>query len=208
MSETLLLRMPKTETWSTEHFLQESQECFDASAIVLNFCSENVEKATREVLQILRSTALLPTINKTDSEEVARSKKEEVDLFDTKCDIVFRYLRQRNHGAVVTSQRSTLEAVRKRISPPSIAQPQSYHTKTLTQEESQPTSLFQANLVLVIPNILMHPSLDDMQVALNQAMNNVTEISTQIHTWPEQYFTSNYSSCKMQYKSTGGGNPS
>ncbi len=192
MSETLLLSMPKAETWTTDYFLQQSQQCFEAGAAVLNFCSKNVEVATRELLDTLRTTAYLPSVSDSDSEEVARSKKEEVEAFDTECDTVFKLLQQRDHEAIVTSQRSTLEAVRKRISPPltsSIAQPLGYHSKSRSQEEGQRQSLFQASLVLCIPNIIMQPSLEDMQVALNQAMNNVTEVSAHVHNWPDQYFT-------------------
>ena len=151
MSETLLLNIPKFETWSTEHFLQQSQLCCEVGGAVLNFCSENVEKATRELLHILRSTAFLPAINDFDSEEVAKSKKEEIEMFDNECDEVFKYLRHKDQDALVTSTRSTLEALRKRIIPPSssISPPDDYHSRAMSLDETHLTpSLFQADLIL------------------------------------------------------------
>ena len=102
MSHTLLLHLPTTETWTTDQFLMEAkvgrvnitvcngchfavvcaseaffhpQSCSDTGMQMLRGCSSKAEDAVKELLDLLRSTACLPSLSLSDPEETIKSKK-------------------------------------------------------------------------------------------------------------------------------------
>ena len=184
MSHTLLLSLPKGETWDMEHFLQESLSCCKAGASFLRGCSEKVEDAVKELLQLIRSTAPLPQVNSFDSDEIIKSKKEELELFETECEDLFMHFQHRNLDAMASSVRCTLEKLRHCITSTS------HYTAVIHQDNSSsldknllPASCFQADLVLTIPNVVMHPSLEDVQNAVNEAVLHVCEVGQHVRQW-------------------------
>lgn len=188
MSNTLVLHLPKCETWNTEQFLRESLLCSEAGATFLSSCSEKVEDAVKEVLELLRSTALLPQINDFDSDEIAKSKKDELELFENECEDLFMHFQHRNLEALVSSVRCTLDCLRRRITTTSASSTRSpvvgYHPKTTYVDDcSHSPSCFQADLILAIPNVVMQPSLEDVQNAVNQVVMYVCEVGRHIRQW-------------------------
>lgn len=75
MSNTKLLGLPSTETWTPDYFLSQSKSRCEAGTLVLKAASKKVEDAVKELIALLRSTACLPTQHSFDTEETAKSKK-------------------------------------------------------------------------------------------------------------------------------------
>ena len=184
MSRTLLLTLPQNEAWSTTHFLQEALAHSEAGGNILSSCSKKVEDAVKELLELLRNTAAVPTINSFDTEEVARSKKDELDAFQTHCQDLFIYFKHRNLDALIASVRGTLDNLRRCITISTLRSGIRYGISSTSLDDSpHPIACFQADLILSIPNIVMQPSLEDMQNTVNQAVHYICEVGQHIALW-------------------------
>ena len=184
MSRTLLLTLPQNEAWTTAHFLQEASAHSEAGGNVLSSCSKKVEDAVKELLELLRNTAATPTINSFDSEEIARSKRDELEVFQTHCQDLFIYFKHRNLDALIASVRGTLDNLRRCITTSTLRSGIRYGINpTSLDDSSHPTACFQADLILSIPNIVMQPSLEDMQNTVNQAVHYICEVGQHIGLW-------------------------
>ena len=113
---------------------------------------------------------------------------EELEQFETECDELFSHFQHRNVDALVASVRSTLDALRRRITTSSSGRGSSrvYPTSTSSYNDEssvRPCSCFMAELVLSLPNIIIQPSLEEIQNTVNQAVQTVAEIGQQIPLW-------------------------
>ena len=72
--------------------------------------------------------------------------------------------------------RSNLEALRKRLSVKLLA-----YDETAKDKPDHP--LFNSDLVLAVPNIIMRPTLDEIQQLLNSAVSAITSITKTIYRW-------------------------
>ena len=193
MSRTHLLTLPQNEAWTTEYFLHESRVRSELGGRILSSCSIKVEDAVKELLMLLISTAYLPTINSFDSEDVTKSKKDEIELFENQCDDLFTYFRLRNLEALISSVRTTLDNFRRCITTSTSRSNRTYPSQISSSggkdETSHPTACFQADLILSLPNIVMRPSLEDMQNTVNQTVLYVCEIGQFVKLWTPPHYS-------------------
>lgn len=187
MSHTLQLTLPQNEAWTTAHFLHKASAQSEVGGNVLSSCSKRVEDAVVEMLELLRTTAVLPTINSFDSEETIRSKIDEMELFESHCQDLFAHFRYRNLEALIASVRWTLDNLRRCITTSISRSARPYATISTSQED--PTACFQADLILSIPNIIMQPSLEEMQNTVNQAVQFICEVGQHVRLWTPPVYT-------------------
>ncbi len=193
MSRTLLLTLPQNEAWTTALFLQESFAQSENGGNVLCCCSKKVEDAVKELLLLLRTTAALPTINSFDSEETVRSKKDDLEVYEAHCQDLFVHFKLRNLEALIASVRATLDNLRRCITTSmSRSSARAYSASALLQDSTEPAhpaACFQADLILSLPNIVMQPSLEDMQNTVNQAVQNICEVGQHIELWSNPLYS-------------------
>lgn len=72
--------------------------------------------------------------------------------------------------------RLSLDAIKRRL------QTSNKYTKDEVKED-QKMPLFSADIVLQIPNVVMKPSLDDLQSSLNKAVQTILKASQDIPQW-------------------------
>ncbi len=77
MGSTILLPLPTTESWTPDYFLTQSKARCEAGGLILKAASKRVEDSVKELIDLLHSSANLPTIHDFDSEETCKSKTGE-----------------------------------------------------------------------------------------------------------------------------------
>lgn len=187
MSRTLLLTLPHNEAWSTSHFLQECLAHSEAGGNILASCSKKVEDAVKELLELLRTTAATSTVNSFDSEETVRAKLDELEAFETHCQDLFNHFKYRNLEALIASVRGTLDNLRRCMTISTLRstnRPYTVLSSSSTPDEgAHPAACFQADLILSIPNVVMQPTLEEMQNTVNQAVQYICEVGQHIQLW-------------------------
>ncbi|CAF3386329.1 unnamed protein product [Rotaria sp. Silwood1] len=148
------------------------------------------EKAVHYLLEILKKR-LKPNeqmqIKETESEYYDCALKSAMNTKGhvTRCNdcqpcAFFNFLTNywnKNIDAIVQCTRSSLETIRKRLQ-----QPIRYVGEEVIREQVR-NPLFRTDIVLSIPNVLVKPSLDDMQSQLNKSANTMLKIGQDIPEW-------------------------
>uniref|UniRef100_A0A3P8Q8G2 Dynein axonemal heavy chain 5 n=1 Tax=Astatotilapia calliptera TaxID=8154 RepID=A0A3P8Q8G2_ASTCA len=112
---------------------------------------------------LLRSASVGPS-----SPLVRRKKKRDLmEVMEQEAQELLSYFNHRNVDALLKVTRNTLEMLRKRI-----------HTSSLIH--------FSVNMTLSIPNIVMVPALEEVQQALNRAVECVVSVSKGVSQWSKE----------------------
>ncbi|CAL8248584.1 unnamed protein product [Lota lota] len=115
-----------------------------------------------------------------------RKKRDLLEVMEEEAQELLSHLNHRNVDALLRLTRNTLEALRRRI-----------HASTLTHflAQGDPPSrsirtgnqaIFRANVILSIPNVAMVPALEEVQQALNRAVECVVSASKGVGQWSKE----------------------
>lgn len=99
------------------------------------------------------------------------------------------YYSQQNIDALITSIRSTLDNIRKRIHATISVSYKEKASSTQDKTVKFHGPLFKSDFVLVIPNISISPALDEIQSCMNTCVHMIIGISKDISQWDTQWKT-------------------
>ncbi|XP_053396215.1 dynein axonemal heavy chain 5-like isoform X3 [Mercenaria mercenaria] len=184
MSATALCELPEDEAVTMEKFLEITTEVVETASKYLANQSHLVETAVYDLVNQLQSG-----LSDTDKQNLTSEEGYQCYSPDTKnkksrcqeciaCSYysLLNYFTQRNTEALVKGTRLSLDAIKRRL------QTSNKYTKDELKED-QKVPLFCANIVLQIPNVVMKPSLDDLQSSLNKAVQVILKASQDIPQW-------------------------
>ena len=179
-----LCEMPSNETITVTEFISStSQLCAEAGTII-DTKSHIAEKAVIELTDMLLGPAeqLEEPEDETAPGAIATLRKIERNTkLRQEADILFQIYEQQNVDTLVQLIRMALESIRKRVS---IAH--------LTYVEFNPSGskhdhpLFQGDIVLCLPSLVMKPTLDEVQQGLNKAVQFITSVTKEVYRWGQQ----------------------
>lgn len=189
IAETQLCE-PHQDPMSVDEFSKLTEESCQHAVSAITRNTSLCEEAVRYLLEVLKKR-LKPS-------EQAQIKENDADYYDcylksttvskghvARCNdcqpcAFFNFLTiywNKNIDAIVQCTRSSLEAIRKRLQ-----QPIRYVGEQVIREQVR-NPLFRTDIVLSIPNVLVKPSLDDMQSQLNKSANTMLKIGQDIPEW-------------------------
>ncbi|XP_034335195.2 dynein axonemal heavy chain 5 isoform X1 [Magallana gigas] len=168
MSVTALCDLPEDEPVTMDKFLELTASAVDSASKQLANQSQLVEKAVYELVDTMKG-------NLNAKEKAALAEGEGTS--ETDCYYaLLNYFTQRNTEALVKCTRLSLDAIKRRL------QIFNKYSKDADKMDSKPP-LFRADIVLAIPNVVLKPSLDDLQSALNKAVQLILKTSQDIPQW-------------------------
>ncbi|KAK7114140.1 hypothetical protein V1264_000252 [Littorina saxatilis] len=136
---------------------------------------ENVVEPESEMDERLKAISQMKkAMSSMDTESAAARSKAVTKMEEAAYDLL-NHFSQRNLDALQRCIRNTLEGIRKRITASMMAQ---YETAKHT---SRP--FFNTDIVLAIPNVVMKPSVEDVQGGLNKAVQNIIAVSKGVCKW-------------------------
>ncbi|XP_026149068.1 dynein heavy chain 5, axonemal isoform X2 [Mastacembelus armatus] len=149
--------------------------------------SEGEDEGHSDAHPLSRNT-LLPHASVGPSSPVMRRKKKRdlLEVMEEEAQELLSYFNHRNVDALLRLTRNTLEMLRKRIYTSS-------HTNFMAENESPShgrtscqQTIFRVDVVLSIPNIAMVPALEEVQQALNRAVECVVSVSKGVGQWSKE----------------------
>ncbi|KAL5009929.1 hypothetical protein ScPMuIL_012234 [Solemya velum] len=184
MSVTALCDLPEDEAVSMLQFLDLTTEIVSCASQSLSFQSQLVEKAVYEIIELLSSVLDEKDKVGLSAEEgyacahpESKSKKQRCQECQPCSHYgMLNYFTQRNTEALVKCSRLSLDAIKRRL------QTSNKYAKDHAKDDAKPP-LFCADIVLQIPNVVMKPSLDELQISLSKAVLIVLKMSQDIPQW-------------------------
>uniref|UniRef100_A0A3Q1JPI4 AAA+ ATPase domain-containing protein n=1 Tax=Anabas testudineus TaxID=64144 RepID=A0A3Q1JPI4_ANATE len=209
MGASTLCVLPEDEPVTCEEFVQTTRDLCIRQAQILHTKSSLVEEAANELINMLlecdhsqkeegekveeesstgcseghllsRNTSLPPASVGPSSPVLRRKKKRDLmEVMEQEAQELLSYFNHRNVDALLKLTRNTLEMLRKRI-----------HTSSLidspSRGKSSSQSIFRVSVILSIPNIAIIPALEEVQQALNRAVECVVSVSKGVGQWSKE----------------------
>ncbi|XP_025115333.1 dynein heavy chain 5, axonemal-like isoform X4 [Pomacea canaliculata] len=179
-----LCYIPSLDPCTVDEFLSKTEELCHKGGTALNAKSRMVEDSVHELLNMLlekMKSSLVGGSGQPFEEKCSPGKSHEysrkVEDFN---QVAFEFLNlicAKNMDAVQRCIKNNLENIRKRLAESTVLQsdPSTYKAK------SQP--LFQTDIVLAVPEVIMHPSLEEVQAFLNKAVQSICCTSKRVAMW-------------------------
>lgn len=92
---------------------------------------------------------------------------------------LLEHFEQRNLDALIKLTRSTLENIRRRVTPPSSL----LYGESADQRKTDHRPAFKVQLALAIPNVMLKPRLEEIQQSLNATVQCVIGVHRYIYQW-------------------------
>lgn len=189
MLHTPLCSVPDNDVISVEQFLRTTEALCSTASITLEAKSHIVEKAVQELVCLLLKTddKLPPEVPEDISSpgalSVSRLRDQRVRLHQ-EANLLVEHYEQQNVETLIHLLRSTMEAIRKRLSTSTLSYKEYAPSSTDSRKETTP--LFIADAVLSLPSLIMKPSLDEVQQAVNHVVQMIIAISKHVYCWGQQ----------------------
>ncbi|XP_053183407.1 dynein axonemal heavy chain 5 isoform X3 [Scomber japonicus] len=134
-----------------------------------------------------RNTLLPPASVGPSSPLVRRKKKRDLmEVMEEEAQELLSYFNHRNVDALLRLTRNTLEMLRKRIHASSLMHFLAESDSPSRGKSSGQQAIFRVNVTLAIPNIAMVPALEEVQQALNRAVECVVSVSKGVGQWSKE----------------------
>ena len=167
----------------TEFTSTTTRLCAEAS-ITLDTKSQVTERAVQELLELLlgREMPLEPPEDETAPGALTMQRRiEQRSKLQQEADSLFLTYEHMNMDTLVHLTRQTLENLRRRVSVTMLTYGEHKFGK---QHSDHP--LFESDLVLSLPSIVMQPSLDEVQQGLNRAVQMIIAVTKQVYRWGQE----------------------
>lgn len=174
-----LCHIPDCGTVDIAEFYATTQELCVAASSTLNRKSQVIEKVVNEVIDMLLGPdvelEIVTNLDEPGALATMRKQDKRTHLKQEARTLQHIY-EQMLIEAQVKLMRFTLEAIRRRIAVKMVS-----YGETKNEKTNYP--LFGADLMLVIPDIIMIPSLDDIQKGLNSTVTAILCITKTVYMW-------------------------
>ncbi|XP_034615402.1 dynein heavy chain 5, axonemal-like [Trachemys scripta elegans] len=182
MSDTPLVTLPEDDPIEVLAFLERTEKLTATAAETLSQQSQQVERSMYELIDILKHR--LKPEDKTNLQDSfacghldMKQKTRCQECLSCSYYNLMGQLCQKNTDSLVKCTRISLDALRRRLH---VLNSKYQMTKFI---KDQRVPLFKAEIQLAIPNVVLRPSLDDIQNAVNKAVNIILSMARDIPLW-------------------------
>ena len=171
--ELIELLYPDYKSNNDEHHEEEHEEEKEKEE------SDEVKNSVSAIRSHDGTNRSATKVQLTAAQLAAKRKREARIAMQETAHELFNFFNHKNSDAIVKLVRSTLEKIRKRINASQAIL--SYNdAKDKTKKE---VPVFKGYAVLAIPAIVMQPSLDEIQHALNKSVQIIINVSKHVMQW-------------------------
>ncbi|XP_028985303.1 dynein axonemal heavy chain 5 isoform X3 [Betta splendens] len=138
--------------------------------------------------RLLSRNGLLHTASVGPSSPLIRRKKKRdlLEVMEGEAQELLSYFNHRNVEALLKLTRNTLEMLRKRIHTSSLLHFLTDSDLPSRGKSSSHPAIFRVNVILSIPNIAIVPALEEVQQALNRAVECVVSVGKGVGQWSKE----------------------
>jgi len=180
-----LCELPVADAITTEMFMTETKQLCEAAGDKLDSWNVMVEKASHELVTLLLpddEILLDESIQSKQPRPGTAAYKHNLDertRLQQEAKELVNYFNRQTIDALVAMTRRSLELLRKRIATAS----HTYGDYSDDKKSVVRHPLFTSNVLLSLPNVVMRPSLDDIQQTVNQAVQVMVGVTKKVYLW-------------------------
>ena len=182
-----MVEVPTNDVISIEEFTQRTEELCRAAAVSLETKSIVVETAVNELVNLLFPPD--PTLPVEAPEDLSaagsltlKKKVEKRNKLQQEADMLYDYYQQMNISTLLRLFKTNLDLIRKRVALASAL----IYTETSSEEDKKDHALFVSDIVLSLPNLVMKPSLEEIQQAMSHIVQTILSVLKYIYCWDQE----------------------
>ncbi len=186
MQSIPLCELPTNEVLAIDEFISTTLSLTTIAGKLVDKKSHIIEKAAKELISILIG---LEVTLKEPEDDTAPGAVATIRMIEQRtklhleADNLLMYFEQCNIDTQVQLLKTNLEAIRKRIHVLTQMYEDTMHKTTVR------SPLFKSDISLVLPSIVMSPTLDEVQQGLNQAVGSITALAKKVLRWGQERHT-------------------
>ncbi|XP_041649230.1 dynein heavy chain 5, axonemal [Cheilinus undulatus] len=164
----------------------EEESCAESKTLD-HIDSEGDDEGRSEGRLFSRNT-LIPPASVGPSSPLMRKKKKRdlMEVMEEEAQQLLSHFNHRNVDALLRLTRNTLEMLRKRIHTSSLVHFLAEGDSSRFGRSIGHQAIFKVNVTLSIPNIAMVPALEEVQQALNRAVECIVSVSKGVSQWSKE----------------------
>ncbi|XP_060906983.1 dynein axonemal heavy chain 5 [Labrus mixtus] len=164
----------------------EEESCAESKTID-HIDSEGEEEGLSEGRLFSRNTLINPASVGPSSPLMRKKKKRDLmEVMEEEAQQLLSYFNHRNVDALLRMTRNTLEILRKRIHASSLIHFLAEGDSRSQGRSSGQQAIFRVSVTLSIPNIAMVPALEEVQQALNRAVECIVSVTKGVSQWSKE----------------------
>ncbi|CAI9729215.1 dynein heavy chain 5, axonemal-like [Octopus vulgaris] len=183
MSMTTLCSIPDNHALTIDDFVEETTKVVAEAATNLSVSSKLIEMSVGELFDLLKSNLELDVKKYLIAENGYPCTNPDTKYKNQPCNECLAcgyhnmliYFTQKNTDALVKSTRMTLNLLKRTLQ-------SNTQYKGDVKSYWQP-ALFKSDIILEIPDVVLRPSLEDLQHGLNKAVNIIINMAQNIEPW-------------------------
>lgn len=185
MLATKLYDIPEQDVITIEEFEVTTSKFCQAASTKLETQSLIVEKAVRELIELLLGldedlpSELPEDFSKPGSISLTRKIELRTKLLQD-AELLRDYYQQQNIDTLVQLFRSSLDTIRKKVA---VSNALAYGD-VISNDKHRP--LFVTDVILALPTLVIRPSLEEVQQGLNRAVHMIVDVPRSIYCWGQE----------------------
>ncbi|XP_044223058.1 dynein axonemal heavy chain 8-like [Thunnus albacares] len=198
ISETVLIELPEDHASSVQHLIDLNETRCKEWEKILDYKCSCVKEAVKELGNLFsamyESKGTKKTVEEPVPGEIQKTPNEEEVMtsegpdrnkaikFEKEFKKLYEHLSARVLDALVKTTKLSLDTLKRRI-----FGTKSTSTYQKPKSESGLVPLIKSEVQLVMPNVVMIPTVDEIQQVINQLMDLVLEVNKGITCWQREY---------------------
>jgi dynein heavy chain len=163
VSKTLLVDLPDAESFTVEEFVKMQEKHIARQSMLLQGKNLEIEFAVRDLIKTISSYKLDGHVEAVADDEIAKLKKHYNHFM---------------YQALLHCAKNSMNALKKRIG----SRPQANTTgEKKASVEVQP--FFEVDIQLAAPQVVLHPSLDEIQECINRSAQAILRCFKTVKDW-------------------------
>eukprot|EP00112_Aurelia_sp_Birch-Aquarium-sp1_P005844 Seg1660.5 transcript_id=Seg1660.5/GoldUCD/mRNA.D3Y31 product="Dynein heavy chain 8 axonemal" protein_id=Seg1660.5/GoldUCD/D3Y31 len=195
--EMLLCELPEDEGWTIERFAARTKEICDKSSVKIQQVSTRVETAVYDLLDILskryeeiKAESHIPNPyeippDETSEHRIMREKvlQRENDLEEEANELV-NFFNHKLVDSLLRCIRNSIDLIKRRVFP--AGRTRNYGKRATSDavlKQAEQSACLSTDMTLAIPNVVVNPSLEDIQQCLNESVKLILNVSQNVASW-------------------------
>lgn len=167
VSKTLLVDLPDAEAFTVEEFVKMQEKHIARQSTLLQGKNLEIEYAVRDLVRVISTYKLDGHVEGVSEDEITKLKKHYNHFM---------------YQALLHCAKNSMNALKKRIgSKPAVASEDGPKKNNNTEIIVQP--FFEVDVQLAAPNVVLHPSLDEIQECINRSAQAILRCFKTVKDW-------------------------
>eukprot|EP00606_Chrysophyceae_sp_TOSAG23-5_P000883 GSChrysophyteH2.ASY1.ANO1.1544.1 assembled CDS len=167
VSKTLLVDLPESESFTVEEFVKMQEKHIAKQSTFLQGKNLEIEFAVRDLIKTISSYKLDGHVEEVAEEEIAKLKKHYNHFM---------------YQALLHTAKNSMNALKKRIG----SKPVISNSSSAGADDNSVLPFFEVDIQLEAPEVVLHPSLDEIQECINRSAQAILRCFKDVKDWSSE----------------------